>query len=143
MAVDDGVGGEIIHAGEAHFFDLAEPVPHAATRVGGVDAADDRTFFDDGEHLIFADLHGDGIGVAVGHHAGGGAVAHHAEAAAIIDNDQIGAAFLDELGADAGAGPGSDDGVTLGEGGAEAGTHFFARVRVSFSGPSVGHSEGE
>ena len=33
--------------------------------------------------------------------------------------------------------------VDRGEGGAEAGTHFFARVRVSFSGPRVGHNEGE
>ena len=139
MAVDDGVGGKIIHAGETHFFDLAEPMPHPPARIGGVDAADNRDFFDDGEHLVFADLHGDGVGVAVGHHAGGGAVAHHAETAAVIDYNQIGSAFLDEFGADAGPGTGSDDGVTFGERGAEAFAHFLARVRVSFSGPGIGH----
>jgi hypothetical protein len=42
-------------------------------------------------------------------------VTHHAEAAAVVDDDEIGAAFLDELGADAGAGAGGDDGVALGE----------------------------
>eukprot|EP01035_Chromulina_nebulosa_P033396 gene33395-44716_t len=84
-------------------------MPHASAGIGGVDAADDGHFLDDGEDFVFADLHGDGVGVAVSHHAGGRAVAHHAEAAAIVDDDEIGAALLDELGADAGAGTGGDE----------------------------------
>jgi hypothetical protein len=128
MAVDDGVGREVVHAGEAHFLHLAEPVPHAAARVGGVDAADDRNLLDDREHLVFADLHGDGVGVAVGHHAAGGAVTHHAEAAAVVDDDEVGAALLDELGADAGAGAGGDDGVALSSTRAEALDALLSRV---------------
>ena len=114
-------------------------MPHPATRIGRMDAADDGTFFDDGEHLIFANLHGDGIGIAVSHHPRGRAVAHHAEATAIIDNDEISAALLDELSTDAGAGAGGDNGIALGEGGAETFANFFARVGISFSSPRVRH----
>ena len=87
LAVDDRVGWEVVNAGEAHVLHLAEPVPHAAARVGGVDAADDRDFFDDREYFVFADLHRDRVGVTVGHHAGGGTVTGHTEAAGVIDDD--------------------------------------------------------
>ena len=62
-----------------------------------------------GQHLVFADLHGDGVGVAIGHQAGGRAVAHHAEAAGVIDDDEVRAALLDEFRADARARAGGDD----------------------------------
>lgn len=141
VAIDDGVGGEIVDAGETHFFDLAEPVPHAAAGVGGVYAADDGNFLDDGEYFIFTDLHGDGIGIAIGHHAGGGAVAHHAEAAGVVDDDEVCTAFFDELGADAGASSCGDDGFAFGEGGVEPIDNFLPSVRVSDSGPRIGHEE--
>jgi hypothetical protein len=67
LAVHDAVGGEIVHAAEAHLLDLAEPVPHAASRVGGVHPADHRDLLDHGQDFEFADLHRDGVGVAVGH----------------------------------------------------------------------------
>jgi len=76
-------------------------------------AADDRDLFDDGQHLILANLHGDGVGIAIGHEAAGRAVAHHAEAAAVIDDDQVRAAFLDELRADARARACGDDRLAL------------------------------
>jgi hypothetical protein len=95
-------------------------------------------FLDHGQHFVFADLHGDGVGVAVGHHAAGGAVAHHAEAAGVVDDDEIRATALDEFGADAGAGAGGDDGVPR-EGGAQAVDDFFAGVGVAFAGPGIGH----
>ncbi len=104
-----------------------------------MDAADDGTFFDHGEYLVFTNLHGDGIGIAVSHHPRGRAMAHHAESTAIIDNDEISAALFDELSADAGAGAGSDNGIALGEGGAETFANFFARVGISFSNPRVRH----
>ena len=141
LAVDDRVGREVVDAREAHVLHLAQPVPHAAARVGGVDAADDGDFFDDGQHLVFADLHRDGVGVAVGHHAGRGAVASHAEAAGVVDDDQVGAAAFDELGADARAGAGGDDRLALGHRVTETGDDFGAGVGVSFSGPGVGHGD--
>ena len=142
VAVDDGVGGEVVDAGEAHVFDFAEPVPHAAAGVGGVDAADDGDILDDREDFVFSDVHGDGIGVAIGHHACGGAVAHHAEAAGVVNDDEVGTAFFDEFGGDAGACAAGDDGLTFGEGGVEAVDNFLPCVGVSDSGPGVGHEGG-
>jgi hypothetical protein len=139
MTVHDGVGGEVVHAREAHFLDAAQPVPHAAAGIGGVDAADDRDLFDDGQDFVLADLHGDGIGISIGHEAAGAAVAHHAEAAAVVDDDQIGTAFFDELGADARACTGGDDRLALGAGGFETVHDFLLRVGVSDSGPGIGH----
>jgi hypothetical protein len=139
MAVDDRVGGEVVDAAEAHFLDLQEPVPHAAAGIGGVDAADYGDVFDHRKDLELADLHGDGVGVAVGHEAAGRSVAHHSEAAAVIDDDEVGAAPFDELGADAGAGSGGDDGVSFGERGAETFDHFLAGVGVALAGPGIGH----
>ena len=139
VSVDDGVGGEIVHAGETHLFHLAQPMPHATTGIGRMNAADNRAFFDDRQDFVFTDVHGDGIGVTVGHHAGGGAVAHHAEATAVVDDNEIGAAFFDELGADARAGSGCDNSVVFIERGLQAFANFFAGVGITDSGPGVGH----
>ncbi len=143
MAVDDGVRREVVHAGESHLLHLAEPVPHPAPRVGRMHAANDRDFLDDREHLVFSDLHRDRIGVTIRHHAGRRTVAHHAESARVIDDDQISAAFLDELCADARAGAGGDDRLAAVERRAQSFANFFARVRISFSGPRVGHVKRE
>ena len=78
-----------------------------------MDSADDGDFLYDGEDFEFADLHGNGVGVAVGHHAGDGAVAHHAEAAGGVDDDEVGSAFFDEFRRDAGAGACYDDGFVF------------------------------
>ena len=118
MAIDDGVGGEIIHAGEPHGLHFAEPVPHAAPRIGGVHAADHGNLLYDGQHFVLADLHRDGVGVAVGHEAGGRAVTGHPEAAGVVNDQEVGAAFLDELGGDAGASPRRDDRFAARDGGA-------------------------
>jgi hypothetical protein len=40
-------------------------------------------------------------------------MAGHAETARVINDDQVGPAFLDELGADTGAGTGGNDGFLL------------------------------
>ena len=139
MAVDDGMGGKVVHAAETHLLDLAQPVPHAAAGIGGVDAADDGYFFDDRQHFVLTDLHGDGIGIAVGHHAAGGAMTHHAEAAGVVDDDEVGAALLDEFGADARASAGGDHGVAFLDGVHQALADFFAGVGISFAGPGIGH----
>lgn len=101
LTVDDGMGGEVVDAGEAHVLYLFEEMPHASARVGGVDSADDGDFIDDGEDFEFSDFHGDGVGVAVCHHAGDGACASHAEASGCVDDDEVCAAFFDELCGDA------------------------------------------
>ena len=137
--VHDAVSGEIVHTGKAHGLHLEQPVPHAPARVGGVNAANDRDFLDDGEHFELADFHRHGVGVAVGHQAAGRAMAGHAKAAGVVDDDEIGAAALDEFGADARAGSGGDDRLAFPERCPEAFDDFFATVRVSFSGPGIGH----
>ena len=69
----------------------------------------------------------------------GRAVAHHAEAAGVVDDDEVGAALLDELGADAGAGAGGDDRLAFRQRGVEAFADFLAGVGISFSSPGIGH----
>ena len=113
VAVDDGVGGKLFTPEKPIVLDLQKPVPHAAARIGGMHAADDGNFLHDGQHFVFADLHGDGVGIAVGHHAAVEPWPAHAEAAGIVDDDQVRAALLDEFGADAGAGARGDDGLAL------------------------------
>jgi len=98
VTINDGVGREVVHAREAHVDDLTEKVPHAAAGVGGVDSANDGDLFDDGKDLKFPNLHCDGIGITIGHEAGGGARTCHAESSGIVDDDEVGAAFLNELG---------------------------------------------
>ncbi len=139
VAVDDAVGGEVVYAAEAHIFDLKEPVPHATAGIAAMHAADNGSFFDDGQDFVFADFHGDGVGIAVSHEAGGGSASSHAETAGVVNDDEVSAAFFDEFGGDACAGAGGDDGLALLEGGAEAIDNFFAGVGISFSGPGIRH----
>jgi hypothetical protein len=65
----------------------------------------------------------------------------HAEASAVVDDDEIRTAFFNELGADARACASRDDGLALLESGVEAIDDFLSRVRVSDSGPGIGHGE--
>jgi hypothetical protein len=65
-----------------------------------VHATDHRHFFDDREHFILADVHGDLVRVTVGHKARGGAVTGHPKTTRIVDDDEIGPAALNELRAD-------------------------------------------
>ena len=74
-----------------------------------VDAANHGHLLYDGQHLVLADFHGHGIGVAVGHQARSRAVARHPEAAGVVDDDQVDPALFEELRADAGASAGRDD----------------------------------
>jgi len=65
-------------------------------------------------------------------------VASHAEAARVVNDDQVGPAALDELGADAGAGAGGDDRLAFFQCGTQALDDFLAGVGISFSDPGVG-----
>ena len=47
--------------------------------------------------------------------------------------------FLDELGADAGAGAGRNDRLTPSTGGVQPFNDFFAGVRITSAGPGIGH----
>ena len=102
-------------------------------------AADDRDFLDHRQHFVFADLHGDRIGIAIRHQTAGAAVAHHAEAAAVINDDQVRSALFDELRADTRARSSGDDGLTLGQCGLETIHDFLFCVGISDSGPDVRH----
>jgi len=64
---------------------------------------------------------------------------HHAEAAGVVDDDEVGAALLDELGADARSSAGGDHGVAFLDGVHQALADFFAGVGISFAGPGIGH----
>jgi hypothetical protein len=139
MAIDYAMSGEIVDPGESHIFDLEQPMPHAAARIGGMDPTNNGDFFDNGKDFMFSDFHGDGIGIAVSHKAGGGAVTGHAEAAGIIYDNEIGPAAFNELGANARARAGRDDRFPLFKGDTEAFDDFFAGVRISFSSPRVWH----
>src|SRR5437867_3547552 len=66
----------------------------------GVAAANHRRFFDDRQPLVLANLHGDGVGITVGHEPGRRTVPGHPKAARVVDNDDVPAAALDELRAD-------------------------------------------
>ena len=140
LSVHDGVGGEIIHAGESHVDDLAEEVPHATARVGGVNAADDGDFFDDRKDFKFSDFHRDGIGIPIGHETGGRSGSGHAEATRVVDDDEISSAFFDELCGDSGACAGADDCFTSRQGVVKAFQHFFSSVGISDPGPWIWHS---
>jgi hypothetical protein len=139
MTIHDGMGREVIDARKAHILDLQQPVPHAAAGVGGMDAANDRDFLDDGKDFVLTDFHGDGIGIVVGHQTGRGTVPRHAEASAIIYDDEVAPAAFDELGADAGPSASGDDRFTLFEGGAKAFNDFLTGVGVTFSSPGIWH----
>ena len=141
LAIDDAVGGEIVHATEAHVFDLAQPMPHAAAGIGGMDAADHGDFVDDGQHFKFTDLHGDGIRIAIRHETSGRAVTRHAVAAGIVNDDQIRAAFFNELRADARASSSGNDRFAFAKGVVQSIQHLRASVGISNSCPWVRHSE--
>src|SRR5215207_9620072 len=115
-------------------------MPHPAARITGMNTANYRDLLDHREDFVLSDFHRDSVSIAISHQAAGRAAASHAKASGIIDDDQIGAAFLDEFGADASAGTGSDDWSALFQLAAQAFDDFFSRIRVSFSGPRVGHS---
>ena len=66
----------------------------------------------DRQHLLRHVLD-DRVGVAVGQQAGEAAAPGHPVAAGVVDDDQVDAAALGELGRDAGAGAGADDRLVL------------------------------
>ena len=80
------------------------------SRNGSVPQTPARTgvSLDDRQHLA-GHVHDDRVGVAVGHQAGERAAAGHPVAARVVDDDQVGAAGLGELGRQPGAGACADD----------------------------------
>ena len=111
-AVDQADGGEVLDAVEAHRLQLAQEDRHDAERIGAADAGQHRRVADDRQHFP-RHVQDDRVGVAVGHQAGEAAAAGHPEAAGVVDDDQVDAAALGELGRDAGAGAGADDRLVL------------------------------
>src|SRR5205807_1608779 len=73
---------------------------HDTERVCAAHAGQHRGVFDDGKHLA-GHVHDDLVGIAIGHHAAEAAAPGHAEAARIVNDDQVNAAGLGALGADA------------------------------------------
>ena len=71
LSIDDGMCREIIDTTKAHLFHLAQPMPHAATRIGRMYATNYWNFFDDGKDFVFTNLHRDSVSVAIGHHPSG------------------------------------------------------------------------
>ena len=102
-------------------------------------AADDRNLFDHRQHLELANLHRDSVSISISHQPAGRAVACHAKTAGIINDDQVRAAALNELGANAGASARRDEGFAVFQCRAQSLDDFFACVGVTFSSPGVGH----
>ena len=113
-AVDQPDGREVLDAGKAQSLQLAEEFVGDQERVGAVDAGEDRGVADHREHLVrhFDD---DVVGVAISHQPGQRAAAGHTVAPGIVDHDQVDAAGLFGLGAEAGAGAAADDGAAGGD----------------------------
>ena len=119
-AVEQTDGGKVLHAVEAHLLDLLQEDRHQAKGVGAADAGQHRGVLDHRQHLA-GHFHDDRVGVAVGQQPGQGAAPGHAIAPGVVDDDEVNAAGLDELGGDAGAGAGADDGPARGDLGAQPG----------------------
>ena len=134
-AVDQADGRKILHPAEAHGLDLAQEALHDAKRVGAADAGQDRRALDDRQHLA-GHVHYDLVGVAVGHHAAEAAAAGHAEAAGVVDDEEVDAAGLGALGADAGAGAAADDRLAGGDLGTQALEAFVAGELAHAGGSS-------
>ena len=111
-------GWKILHAGKAQRLQLVQEKVHVAERVGTVDAGEHRRPCDDREHFT-GHLHDDGVGVAIGHHAGERAAPGHAIAAGIVDDDQVDAAGFLAFGGKASAGAAANDRFAFGGHGAK------------------------
>ena len=81
--------------------------------------------FDDRQHFA-RHFHDDGVRVAVRHQPGERPAAGHAIAARVVDDDEVDAARLFELGADARAGAAADDRLAAFDAFAESGQNFVA-----------------
>ena len=101
-------GREVLHAAEADAPQLVEEHRHQPERVGAADACEHRRLAHDREHLA-RHVDDDLVRVAERHQAGQRPAPAHAVAAAVVDDDQVGAACLGELGRQARAGAGADD----------------------------------
>ena len=107
-AVDQADRREVLHAAEADALQLVEEDRHQPERVGAADAREHRRLPHDRQHLA-RHVDDDRVRVAVRHQPGERAAAAHAVAAAVVDDDQVGAAGLGELRREARAGAGADD----------------------------------
>src|SRR5262249_58423145 len=85
---------------------------------GPADTSEDRCVAGDRQYLA-GHVEDDLVGIPVGHHAAEAAAAGHAEAAGVVEDDQVDAARLGTLGAEAGTGAAADNGPPGGNLGAE------------------------
>jgi len=108
--VEEANGREVLDAVEAHRLQLAQEDGHQTERIGAVDAGQDRCVAHHGQHLA-RHVHHDGVGVSVGEDSGHAAAPCHAVAARVVDDNQVHAALLDELGRDSRARSGSQQGA--------------------------------
>ena len=105
-----------------------------------MDTTDYRDLFDDREDFKFANFHGDGIGISIGHEAGGGTGTSHAEASGVVDDDEVGSAFLNKLGGDACSCSSTNNGFAFGESVMKTLEHFVSCIGISDPGPWIRHN---
>src|SRR2546425_1187889 len=86
---------------------MVTTAPPAGLR--SVHATSTGAFLAHRQPFVLADLHRDGVGVAISHQAARRTAPGHAKPSRVVNDDEARAAFLDEFGADAGARPGGDD----------------------------------
>ncbi len=112
VLVDESDRREVLDAREAAATQVFDEHVHVRKGISAVDAGEHRRVFDDGNDLV-THLDHDFVGVAVRQEAGEGAATVHPVASRVVDDEEVDAAALRELGGDAGTGTGTDDRVTV------------------------------
>src|SRR5207249_4565524 len=84
VAINNCVGWEVVYSRKSHVLNLAEPMPHAATWITGMDPTKHRNFSHYRENFVFPDLHGYFVGIAVSHQTASAPMTGHPETAGVV-----------------------------------------------------------
>lgn len=142
LSVDESDSREVLHACKAQVFQLLEEGGHGAERVGSADAGNDWSVFDDWQDFLglknvseWLDhfeviepyhVNDDIVSIAIGHESCQRAPSRHAKATAVVDDDEVTAAGLDEFGREANSSSGAYNGLALRDLFSELGEDLFA-----------------
>ena len=109
LPVDEAHGGKVLHAVESHALQLGQEDAHQAEGIGAAHARQHRGVLYHRQHLA-RHVHDDRVRVTIRHHPGRAATPSHPETPGIVDDDEVDAAPLGELGRDPRSRAGANDG---------------------------------